>query len=225
MDFMEQDLFGVSVERLLLAGAQTIYMLGWSMLFGAILGIGIALVLVLTRPGGVTANRFVYTVLNFIINVTRSIPFIILLVALIPFTRFVVGTSIGSQAALVPLTIYITPFIARMVESSLLEVKPGVIEAAQAMGATNWQIIRHFLLPEAYPSIVLSLTTSIVGLLGATAMAGYGGGGGVGDLALTYGHQRFNTPLMVFTIVILVVFVQIMQAFGNWLSRRLREPK
>lgn len=181
--------------------------------------------LVLTRPGGVTANRFVYTILNFIINVTRSIPFIILLVALIPFTRFVVGTSIGSQAALVPLTIYITPFIARMVESSLLEVKPGVIEAAQAMGATNWQIIRHFLLPEAYPSIVLSLTTSIVGLLGATAMAGYGGGGGVGDLALTYGHQRFNTPLMVFTIVILVVFVQIMQAFGNWLSRRLREPK
>ncbi|MDR7347650.1 methionine ABC transporter permease [Enteractinococcus fodinae] len=222
---MEQDLFGVSVERLLLAGAQTVYMLGWSMLFGAILGIAIALLLVMTRRGGLIENRVVYSVLNFIINVTRSVPFIILLVALIPFTRFVVGTSIGSQAALVPLTIYITPFIARMVESSLLEVKPGVIEAAQAMGATNWQIIRHFLLPEAYPSIVLSLTTSIVGLLGATAMAGYGGGGGVGDLALTYGHQRFNTPLMIFTIVILVVFVQIMQAFGNSLSRRLREPK
>lgn len=225
MEFMEQDLFGVSVERLLLAGAQTVYMLGWSMLFGAVLGVGIALLLVMTRSGGLTENRFLYTVLNFIINVTRSVPFIILLVALIPFTRFVVGTSIGSQAALVPLTIYITPFIARMVESSLLEVKPGVIEAAQAMGGTNWQIIRYFLLPEAYPSIVLSLTTSIVGLLGATAMAGYGGGGGVGDLALTYGHQRFNTPLMIFTIVILVVFVQIMQAFGNSLSRRLREPK
>ena len=225
MDFMEQDFFGVSGERLLLAGAQTVYMLGWSMLFGAVLGIAIALLLVMTRRGGLTENRAVYAVLNFIINVTRSVPFIILLVALIPFTRFVVGTSIGSQAALVPLTIYITPFIARMVESSLLEVKPGVIEAAQAMGATNWQIIRHFLLPEAYPSIVLSLTTSIVGLLGATAMAGYGGGGGVGDLALTYGHQRFNTPLMIFTIVILVVFVQIMQAFGNSLSRRLREPK
>lgn len=225
MDFMNQDLFGVSVERLLLAGAQTVYMLGWSMLFGAILGIGIALLLVMTRRGGLIENRIIYSVLNFVINVTRSVPFIILLVALIPFTRFVVGTSIGSQAALVPLTIYITPFIARMVESSLLEVKPGVIEAAQAMGATNWQIIRHFLLPEAYPSIVLSLTTSIVGLLGATAMAGYGGGGGVGDLALTYGHQRFNTPLMIFTIVILVIFVQIMQAFGNSLSRRLREPK
>lgn len=225
MDFMEQDFFGVSGERLLLAGAQTVYMLGWSMLFGAVLGITIALLLVMTRRGGLTENRVIYGVLNFIINVTRSVPFIILLVALIPFTRFVVGTSIGSQAALVPLTIYITPFIARMVESSLLEVKPGVIEAAQAMGATNWQIIRHFLLPEAYPSIVLSLTTSIVGLLGATAMAGYGGGGGVGDLALTYGHQRFNTPLMIFTIVILVVFVQIMQAFGNALSRRLREPK
>lgn len=225
MDFMNQDLFGVSVERLLLAGAQTVYMLGWSMLFGAILGIGIALLLVMTRRGGLIENRIIYSVLNFVINVTRSVPFIILLVALIPFTRFVVGTSIGSQAALVPLTIYITPFIARMVESSLLEVKPGVIEAAQAMGATNWQIIRHFLLPEAYPSIVLSLTTSIVGLLGATAMAGYGGGGGVGDLALTYGHQRFNTPLMIFTIVILVILVQIMQAFGNSLSRRLREPK
>ena len=225
MDFMEQDFFGVSGERLLLAGAQTVYMLGWSMLFGAVLGIAIALLLVMTRRGGLTENRVVYSILNFIINVTRSVPFIILLVALIPFTRFVVGTSIGSQAALVPLTIYITPFIARLVESSLLEVKPGVIEAAQAMGATNWQIIRHFLLPEAYPSIVLSLTTSIVGLLGATAMAGYGGGGGVGDLALTYGHQRFNTPLMIFTIVILVIFVQVMQAFGNALSRRLREPK
>ncbi|TQL73564.1 methionine ABC transporter permease, partial [Enteractinococcus coprophilus] len=176
MDFMEQDFFGVSGERLLLAGAQTVYMLGWSMLFGAVLGIAIALLLVMTRRGGLTENRVAYSILNFIINVTRSVPFIILLVALIPFTRFVVGTSIGSQAALVPLTIYITPFIARMVESSLLEVKPGVIEAAQAMGATNWQIIRHFLLPEAYPSIVLSLTTSIVGLLGATAMAGYGGG-------------------------------------------------
>jgi len=225
MEFMDQDFFGVSGEQLLLAGAQTVYMLGWSMLFGAVLGIAIALLLVMTRRGGLTENRVVYGVLNFIINVTRSVPFIILLVALIPFTRFVVGTSIGSQAALVPLTIYITPFIARMVETSLLEVKPGVIEAAQAMGATNWQIIRHFLLPEAYPSIVLSLTTSIVGLLGATAMAGYGGGGGVGDLALTYGHQRFNTPLMIFTIVILVIFVQIMQAFGNALSRRLREPK
>lgn len=225
MEFMDQDFFGVSGEQLLLAGAQTVYMLGWSMLFGAVLGIAIALLLVMTRRGGLTENRVVYGVLNFIINVTRSVPFIILLVALIPFTRFVVGTSIGSQAALVPLTIYITPFIARMVETSLLEVKPGVIEAAQAMGATNWQIIRHFLLPEAYPSIVLSLTTSIVGLLGATAMAGYGGGGGVGDLALTYGHQRFNTPLMIFTIVILVIFVQIMQAFGTALSRRLREPK
>ena len=222
---MNDEIFGVSVEQLLLAGAQTIYMLGWAMFFGAIIGIGLALTLVLTRPGGLTEQRTVYTVVNVIINIVRSVPFIILLVALIPFTRLVVGTSIGSQAALVPLIIYIAPFIARMVESSLLEVKPGVIEAAQAMGASNWQVIRYFLLPEAASSIVLSLTTSIVGLLGATAMAGYGGGGGVGDLALSYGHQRFNTPLMIFTIVILVIFVQIMQAFGNGLARRLREPK
>ena len=225
MDFLDQEIFDVSIDKLLLAGAQTIYMIGWGMLFGTILGVALALVLVLTRRGGLTQNAVVYTIVNFVINVTRSIPFIILLVALIPLTRLLVGTSVGSQAALVPLTIYITPFIARMVESSLLEVKPGVIEAAQAMGATNWQIIRHFLLPEAYASIVLSLTTSLVGLLGATAMAGYGGGGGVGDLALTYGYQRFNTPLMLLTIVVLVIFVQIMQAIGNTVSRRLREPK
>jgi len=225
MNVSDQDLFGVGVDKLLLAAAQTVYMLGWGMLFGAILGVAIALVLVLTRRGGIMQNLTVYTVVNVIINVTRSIPYIILLVALIPLTRLLVGTSVGSQAALVSLTIYIAPFIARMVEASLLEVKPGVIEAAQAMGATKPQIIRHFLLPEAYPSIVLALTTSLVGLLGATAMAGYGGGGGVGDLALTYGYQRFNTPLMLFTIFILVVFVQIVQAIGNALSRRLREPK
>lgn len=222
---MQQEIFGIGVDKLILAAQQTIYMLGWAMLFGSILGIGVGLLLVITKRGGIAQNVVVYTVVNVVVNIVRSVPFIILLVALIPFTRLVAGTSIGSQAALVPLTIYITPFIARMVETSLLEVKPGVIEAAHAMGATRWQIIRRFMLPEAYPSIVLSLTTSLVGLLGATAMAGYSGGGGVGDLALNYGYQRFNTPLMILTIVILVVFVQIMQAAGTWLARRLREPK
>lgn len=222
---MDNILFGVTVEKLVLAGAQTMYMLGWGILFGAILGIGFALLLTMTRPGGLTQNPVLYGISNVIINIVRSVPFIILLVAIIPFTRLVIGTSVGSKAALVPLIIYIAPFIARLVESSLLDVSPGVIEAAQAMGASNFQVVRHFLLPEAYSSIVLALTTSLIGLLGASAMAGYGGGGGVGDLALTYGRERFNTPLMIFTVVILVIFVQIVQAAGNRLAHRLREPR
>lgn len=222
---MDQEIFGVTVDRLILAGVQTVYMLGWGMLFGTLVGIALALALVLSRRGGLMENRVTYAAVNVTINVVRSIPFIILLVAMMPITRAIVGTSVGSRAALVPLIVYIAPFIARMVEASLLEVSPGVLEAAKAMGASNAQIVRRFLLPEAYSSIVLALTTSVVGLLGATAMAGYGGGGGVGDLALTYGRERFNTPLMVFTVVILVIFVQLMQAAGNYLSRRLREPR
>ncbi|WP_413452913.1 methionine ABC transporter permease [Georgenia phoenicis] len=222
---MDQEIFGITVDRLVLAGVQTVYMLGWGMLIGTVIGIGLALALVLSRRGGLMENRFTYAAVNVSINIVRSIPFIILLVAMMPITRAIVGTSVGSRAALVPLIVYIAPFIARMVEQSLLEVSPGVLEAAKAMGASNPQIVRRFLLPEAYGSIVLALTTSVVGLLGATAMAGYGGGGGVGDLALTYGRERFNTPLMIFTVVILVIFVQLMQAAGNYLSRRLREPR
>ena len=194
------------------------------MIVGGILGVITALGLVLTRRGGLMANRVVYGILNVTVNIIRSIPFIILLVAIMPLTRLIMGTPVGTQAQLVPLVIYITPYIARLVETSLLEVKPGVIEAAQAMGATNLQIIRYFLLPETYSSIVLAMTTGMIGLLGATAMAGYGGGGGVGDLALTYGREAMNTPLMVFTVVILVIFVQILQALGNGFARRLREP-
>ncbi|WP_273487087.1 methionine ABC transporter permease, partial [Ancrocorticia populi] len=220
---MENELFGVTVEKLVLAGSQTIYMLGWGMIVGGILGVITALGLVLTRRGGLMANRVVYGILNVTVNIIRSIPFIILLVAIMPLTRLIMGTPVGTQAQLVPLVIYITPYIARLVETSLLEVKPGVIEAAQAMGATNLQIIRYFLLPETYSSIVLAMTTGMIGLLGATAMAGYGGGGGVGDLALTYGREAMNTPLMVFTVVILVIFVQILQALGNGFARRLRE--
>lgn len=221
---MENELFGVTVEKLVLAGSQTIYMLGWGMIVGGILGVITGLGLVLTRRGGLMANRVVYGILNVTVNIIRSIPFIILLVAIMPLTRLIMGTPVGTQAQLVPLVIYITPYIARLVETSLLEVKPGVIEAAQAMGATNLQIIRYFLLPETYSSIVLAMTTGMIGLLGATAMAGYGGGGGVGDLALTYGREAMNTPLMVFTVVILVIFVQILQALGNGFARRLREP-
>lgn len=220
---MKEKFLGVSIEKLLLSGQQTIYMVGWALFFGSILGIILALLLVLSRKGGLLQNKPVYLVLNTFVNIVRSVPFIILLVTVMPLTRAIVGTTIGSKAALVPLTLYISPYMARLVENSLLEVSSGIIEAAQAMGATTFQIIRYFILPETLGSIVLAITTGTIGLLGATAMAGYCGGGGVGDLALTYGYERFNTPLMIFTVVILIVVVQIIQTIGNHLSRSLRE--
>jgi D-methionine transport system permease protein len=222
---MKEKLFGVTIEKLLLSGGQTLYMVGWGMLIGGVIGTVLALLLVLCRKGGLAENRVVYFILEHFINIVRSVPFIILLVTIMPLTRALIGTTIGSKAALVPLILYISPYMARLVENSLLEVSPGILEAAQAMGATNLQIVRYFLLPETLGSIVLALTTGTVGLLGASAMAGYSGGGGVGDLALTYGYEKFNTPLMIFTVVILIVFVQLLQAVGGSLSRRLREHR
>lgn len=222
---LETKLFNVSVERLLLNGGQTLYMVGVALLIGTVIGTVLALLLVLCRKGGLAENRIVYNLVSFYINVVRSVPFIILLVTIMPITRAIVGTTIGSTAALVPLVVYISPYLARLIENSLLEISPGILEAAQAMGASNWQIIRYFLIPETLGSIILALTTGTVGLLGASAMAGYCGGGGVGDLALTYGYERMNTPLMIFTVVILVVLVQLLQMAGNTVSRRLREHR
>ncbi len=180
--------FKVSVERLLLNGGQTLYMVGIALLIGTVIGTLLALVLVLCRKGGLVENKVLHSIVSLYINVVRSVPFIILLVTIMPLTRAILGTTIGSTAALVPLVVYISPYLARLIENSLLEVSPGILEAAQAMGATTWQIIRCFLMPEALGSMVLALTTGTVGLLGASAMAGYCGGGGVGDLALTYGY-------------------------------------
>ena len=223
--FLSTKVFQVSIERLLLSGGQTLYMVGVALLIGTVIGTLLALVLVLCRKGGLVENKLLHGIISFYINVVRSVPFIILLVTIMPLTRVVVGTTIGSTAALVPLVLYISPFLARLIENSLLEVSPGILEAAQAMGATTWQIIRYFLIPETLGSIILGLTTGTVGLLGASAMAGYCGGGGVGNLALTYGYERMNTPLMVFTVIVLVIFVQLLQAAGNRLSRRLREHR
>lgn len=224
-NIMEMKLFKVSVERLLLNGGQTLYMVGLSLLIGTVIGIILALVLVLCRKGGIAENRVLYNVVSFYINVVRSIPFIILLVTIMPITRAIVGTTIGSTAAVVPLVVYISPYLARLLENSLLEISSGILEAAQAMGASNWQVIRYFLIPETLGSMILALTTGTVGLLGASAMAGYCGGGGVGDLALTYGYEKMNTPLMIFTVVILVILVQLLQIVGNTFSRRMREHK
>ena len=221
---MEQQFFGVSLEKLLTSGGQTLYMVALALIIGTVIGIVLALILVLCKKGGLAENLILYNIVSIYINIVRSIPFVILLVAIMPITRAIVGTTIGSTAALVPLVVYISPYLARL-ENSLLEVNPGILEAAEAMGASTWQVIRYFLLPETLGSIVLALTTGTIGLLGASAMAGYVGGGGVGDLALTYGYQRMNTPLMIFTVVVLVIFVQILQLAGNAVSRKLRQHR
>lgn len=202
--------------------AATFYMLGVALFLGSILGILIGIAVVVTRPGGILPNRAVSLVLNGFVNITRSLPFIILLVAILPFTRLVAGSSIGVNAAIVPLTIMISPFIGRLVENSLLEVPEGIVEAAKSMGATPVQIFTRFLLPEARGSLVLALTTATIGLLDATAMAGTVGGGGIGDLAISYGYQRFDGVAMLLTVITLVVIVQLIQLFGTRLARRLR---
>jgi D-methionine transport system permease protein len=212
----------ITLDQFLQAINDTLVMVGFSLFVGTLIGIPLGILLVVTRPAGILQNKIIYSLLNPIINILRSLPFIILMVAIIPFTRLIVQTSIGTSAAIVPLIIYISPFIARLVENSLLEVNPGIIEAAEAMGATPFQIIRYFLLPEALGSVILSLTTSTITLIGATAMAGTVGGGGVGDLAIVFGYQRFDTFAMVSTVIVLIVFVQGIQSMGNFLAKKIR---
>ena len=213
---------GVSNAQLILAAKQTAYMVFVSLAAGTVLAMIMAFALVLTRSDSILPNRFIYGILNTIINTVRSVPFIILMVFIMPLTKMVVGTRIGTTAALVPLVIFIAPYLTRLFENSLLDVDRGIIEAAQAMGASYFEIIWYFLLPEAKGSLILSITTGTIGLLGATAMAGAIGAGGVGDLALTYGYVRMNTPLMFLTVVILIIFVQIIQTVGNHFAFKSR---
>lgn len=213
---------GVSNAQLILAAKQTAYMVFVSLAAGTVLAMIMAFALVLTRSDSILPNRFIYGILNTIINTVRSVPFIILMVFIMPLTKMVVGTRIGTTAALVPLVIFIAPYLTRLFENSLLDVDRGIIEAAQAMGASYFEIIWYFLLPEAKGSLILSITTGTIGLLGATAMAGAIGAGGVGDLALTYGYERMNTPLMFLTVVILIIFVQIIQTMGNHFAFKSR---
>lgn len=196
-----------------------------SFIFGTIIGLPLGIILVVTRPGHIMENKPIFTVLNTIINIVRSVPFIILLVAIIPFTRLVTGTSIGVAAAIVPLSIFVGPYLARLIENSMLEVDKGVLETAYAMGATKFQIITRFIIPEVIPSLILSFTTATIGLIGSTAAAGAVGAGGLGDLAITYGYQRFETVVIVITVVLLVVIVQLIQGLGNTWSRYVRRKR
>ncbi|WP_339149285.1 MULTISPECIES: methionine ABC transporter permease [unclassified Sutcliffiella] len=212
----------VSSDQIIDALLETLSMVSFSLLFSVLIGLPLGVLLVVTRKGHILENNVLFNFLNPIINVLRSIPFIILLVAIIPLTRLIVGTSIGTAAATVPLIFYAAPYFARLVENSLLEVEPGVLEAAEAMGATPRQIIFRFLLPEALSSLVLAITIATIGLIGASAMAGAVGGGGLGDLAITYGYQQFDEITMFITVAILVVMVQAIQSSGNILSKKIR---
>ncbi|PLR99265.1 methionine ABC transporter permease [Bacillus sp. T33-2] len=212
----------VNSQQIVEALIETIQMVAFSLLFSALLGLPLGILLVVTRKGHLLENVPFFNILNGIINIFRSVPFIILMVAIIPVTRLIVGTSIGTAAAVVPLVFYAGPYIARLVENSLLEVDPGVIEAAEAMGATPSQIIFKFLIPEALSSLVLAFTIATIGLVGASAMAGAVGGGGLGDVAITYGYQRFDTATMLITVGILIVIVQGLQSFGNILAKKIR---
>jgi D-methionine transport system permease protein len=201
--------------------AATLYMTLVSTLFGYILGLPMGIVLTVTDKEGIRPNAAVYKILDFIVNVVRSIPFLILLILVIPLTKAIVGKSYGSSATIVPLVIAAAPFIARMVESSLKEVDKGVIEAAQSMGAGTFTIIWKVLLAEARTSLLVGVTIAVGTILGYSAMAGTVGGGGLGDIAIRYGYYRYQTDIMIVTIVILVVLVQILQGLGMMISKKL----
>lgn len=200
---------------------ETLLMVGISGLAGSVIGIPLGVLLRLTDRGGVLQNAGINRVVGGVVNAVRSTPFIILLVAIIPFTRLIAGSSIGTAAAVVPLTIAAAPFIARLVEASLREVDHGLVEAAQAMGASTWQIVFKVLLPEALPGIVAGFTITLVSLTGYSAMAGAIGGGGLGDLGIRYGYQRFLPEIMLAVVVVLIAFVQAVQSLGDWAVRRL----
>lgn len=198
-------------------------MVAVSSLVSALLGIPLGVILVITGKGGIKESLVFNQTLGAIVNAARSTPFIILMVAIIPFTRIIVGTSIGTNAAIVPLSIAAIPFVARVVESALKEVDAGLIEAAQSMGASPRQIILKVLIPEAMPSIILGLTLTVISLIGYSAMAGAIGGGGLGDLAIRYGYQRFRADVMLATVVILIAMVQIVQSSGDYFANKLNK--
>lgn len=209
------------IDIMIQAVGQTVYMVFFSTLFASILGFILGIVVTVTSPKGLKPNKIIYNVLDLIINVLRSFPFIILIVFIIPLTRAIVGTPIGEAAAIVPLTIAAAPFVARIIESSLKEVDLGIIEAAKSFGASNTQIIFKVMLKEAVPSIISGLTLTIINIIGYSAMAGSVGAGGLGKVAISYGYQRYQTDVMIVTVIILIIMVQGLQSLGNYLYKKL----
>ncbi|OOC13003.1 metal ABC transporter permease [Dickeya dadantii] len=212
-----EDFFPIMLNATL----ETLYMVGLAALFTVLVGLPTGVLLFISRQSGIMPLPRVNAVLGGVINVGRSLPFVVLLIALIPFTRWVVGTTLGSTAAVVPITVGAFPFFARIVENALAEVDRGRIEAIVSMGGTVWHVITKALLPEALPSILAGITLTVVMLIGFSSMAGVIGGGGLGDLAIRYGYQRFNQQVMAGTVIVLVLLVQLVQSLGDRLVRRL----
>lgn len=209
------------IIKLMLQGIEeTFYMVAVATVIGGIIGIPLGITLVTTSKGHILENRFINQILGTIVNIIRSIPFIILMVAIIPLTRLIAGTSIGTTAACVPLTIVAIPFLSRLVETSIRDVDFGLVEAAESMGATPFQIIRKVLIPEALPTIINNITVLIVNLIGASAMAGAIGGGGLGKIAINYGYYKYNYAVMLIAVVFIVILVQIFQSLGTSLATR-----
>ena len=198
----------------------TIYMTLVSTFFSYVFGMIMAVILVITRADGIRPHPVIFRVLDVIVNLTRSFPFLILMIAIIPFTRWLVGTTIGNNATVVPLVVAAAPFVARLIEQSLLEVDRGVIEAAQSMGASTWQLIWKVFIPEATPSLINGSAIAATTILGYSAMSGALGGGGLGKLAIMYGYNRYQNDIMFATVVLLIIIVQLLQSFGDWATRR-----
>lgn len=214
---MDSKMINIMIEAI----GQTIYMVFFSTLFASVLGFILGIIVTVTAPKGLKPNAVIYKFLDLVINVLRSFPFIILIVFIIPLTRAIVGTPIGETAAIVPLTIAAAPFVARIIESALKEVDSGVIEAAKAFGASNTQIIFKVMLNEAVPSIISGLTLTVISIIGYSAMAGSVGAGGLGKVAISYGYQRYQTDVMIATVIILIIMVQGLQTLGNYLYKKL----
>lgn len=214
-------MFANNISLLSSATLETIYMVIVSGVIAMTGGIPLGVILFVTRQGGIIQSKLYNLSLGFIVNIIRSIPFIILLVAVVPFTRLIIGTSIGVNAAIIPLSIAAIPFVARITENALMKVNKGLIEAGNAMGATSLQIIKKILLPEAMPGIVNGITITWIAIVGYSAMAGAVGGGGLGSVAINYGYQRFEPGIMFVTVLILIVIVHIIQYIGDRLARRL----
>nr|WP_308696401.1 methionine ABC transporter permease [Stomatobaculum longum] len=212
--------FDSQILTMLLTGLQeTVFMVALSSLLSYLIGIPLGILLIVTDKDGIQPNGLINTVLGVIINLMRSVPFIIMLLAALPLTRFIVRTTLGPKAVVVPLVLAAAPYIARMVESSLKEVGAGVVEAAKSMGASNFQIVRKVMLPEAKPSLLMGAAISITTILGYSTMAGFVGGGGLGTLAINYGYYRYQTDVMLVTVVVLVIIVQLIQESFLWMAR------
>lgn len=203
----------------------TLYMVFFSTLFSMLIGFPIGILLVVTKPGNIMERPKLNQCLEFIINTLRSFPFIILMICVFPLSRLIVGTTIGSTAAIVPLSISAAPFVARIVEGALNEIDKGLIEASSSMGANNFTIIFKVMIPETLPHLIHGITVTVISLIGFSAMAGSIGAGGLGDLAIRYGYQRFKTDMMAYSVILIIILVQIIQSLGNYLVKRVKRNR